>query len=213
MLAVPAGKTNLALAEVLDLTAELFDQPANCAGPRRPGTGRSIGSAMLPRAGRRIRCRTMCIGKTLEADKMSLEQTKFHWETVIDPLKEHLGPLLGKSFRHFLIDSYEAGNQNWTPDFRAEFKRRKGYDPLPWLVTLGAPVKNGSGKTERIVGSAEQTARFEWDYRDVISTLYYENGWQPAAEMIHAAGVKLQMGAVWRARSTRSKVRRWRICR
>jgi hypothetical protein len=133
------------------------------------------------------------IGKTLEADKLSLAQTKFHWETVINPLKEQLGPLFGKSFRHFLIDSYEAGNQNWTPNFRDEFKRRKGYDPLPWLVTLGATVQNG-GKNPpaRIVGSAEQTARFEWDYRNLISTLYYENGWQPAAELIHAAGVKLQ---------------------
>lgn len=76
------------------------------------------------------------IGKTLEVDKLSLDLNRFHWDTVIEPMKQHLGPYLGKSFKHFLIDSYEAGSQNWTLAFREEFKKRKGYDPLPWLLTL-----------------------------------------------------------------------------
>ena len=76
------------------------------------------------------------IGKALEVDKLSSELNRFHWDQVIEPMKQHLGPYLGKSFRHFLIDSYEAGTQNWTPAFREEFQKRKGYDPLPWLLTL-----------------------------------------------------------------------------
>lgn len=191
VLAVPAGVTNLAVSEVVDLSQFLSATgELRWAAPPGNWTVYRLCHASTGRSPHPVP--DDVLGKTLEADKMSLAQTKFHWETVIDPLKEHLGPLLGTSFRHFLIDSYEAGNQNWTPDFRAEFKRRKGYDPLPWLVTMGAQVKNASGKPERIVGSAEQTARFEWDYRDVISTLFYENGWQPAAEIIHAAGATLQ---------------------
>ena len=194
VLAVPAGSTNLAVNEVLDLTSNLSASgELNWNAPAGNWIVYRLGHSSTGRSPHPVP--DDVIGKTLEADKMSLSQTKFHWETVINPLKEHLGPLFGRSFRHFLIDSYEAGNQNWTPDFRTEFKRRKGYDPLPWLVTFGASVKNGSGKTERIVGSAEQTARFEWDYRDVISTLFYENGWQPAADMMHAAGVKFQWEA------------------
>jgi hypothetical protein len=192
VLAVPAGTTNLAGRDVLDLTK-------HCSASGELRWDAPPGQWIVYRMGHSSTGRSPhpvpddVIGKTLEADKMSLAQTKFHWETVISPLKEHLGPLFGKSFRHFLIDSYEAGNQNWTPDFRAEFQKRKGYDPLPWLVTMGPTVHNG-GKNPplRNVGSAEQTARFEWDYRDVISALYYENGWQPAAEMIHAAGAQLQ---------------------
>jgi hypothetical protein len=191
VLAVPAGSTNLAVSDVLDLTKNFSASgELNWNAPAGHWIVYRVGHSSTGRSPHPVP--DDVIGKTLEADKISLEQTKFHWETVINPLKEHLGPLFGKSFRHFLIDSYEAGNQNWTSDFRDEFTRRKGYDPLPWLVTFGATVKNGSGKTERIVGSAEQTARFEWDYRDMISTLYYENGWQPAAEIIHAAGAKLQ---------------------
>ena len=122
------------------------------------------------------------IGKTLEVDKMSLEQNRFHWDTVIEPMKQHLGDHLGKSFRHFLIDSYEAGNQTWTPAFREEFKKRKGYDPLPWLLTLN----------KRTVGDKEMTARFQWDFNDVIRTLYYENGWLTGVEKMKAVGMDLQ---------------------
>lgn len=122
------------------------------------------------------------IGKTLEVDKLSLELNRFHWDTVIEPMKQHLGPYLGKSFRHFLIDSYEAGSQNWTPAFREEFRKRKGYDPLPWLFTL----------EKRTVGDKELTARFQWDFNDVIRTLYYENGWLTGVGKMKAVGMDLQ---------------------
>jgi hypothetical protein len=191
VLAVPAGQTNLALADVRDLTKN-FTASGELRWDAPPGrwivyrlAHASTGRPPQPTP-------DDLIGKVLEADKMSLAQTQFHWDNVISPVRENLGSLFGKSFRHFLIDSYEAGNQNWSSDFRAEFQKRKGYDPLLWLVTFGGPVKNGSGKSERIVGSAEQTARFEWDYRNVISMLFFENGWQPAAKLIHEAGVELQ---------------------
>jgi hypothetical protein len=122
------------------------------------------------------------IGKTLEADKMSLEQSRYHWSQVIDPMKQHLGPYLGKSFKHFLIDSYEAGPQNWTPAFRDEFKKRKGYDPLPWLLSLA----------QRTVGNSDMTNRFKWDHADVIRALYYENGWITARDHMKAVGMDLQ---------------------
>jgi len=28
------------------------------------------------------------------------------------------------------IDSWEMGSQNWTNDFREQFRKRRGYDPL-----------------------------------------------------------------------------------
>ncbi|MCF7732546.1 MAG: hypothetical protein K9N23_12715, partial [Akkermansiaceae bacterium] len=68
------------------------------------------------------------LNKAFEVDKMSVEQNRYHWQQVLEPLKQNLGSLVGKSFRHILIDSYEAGDQNWTATFREEFKRLKGYD-------------------------------------------------------------------------------------
>ena len=117
----------------------------------------------------------------LEVDKMDAADSRFHFEQVIDPLKQHLGPLIGTTFTHLTLDSYEAGLQNWSPSFREEFKKRKGYDPVPWLVSMTPTVLN-SGKPsaphQRTVGDEDRTARFEWDYKDVIAQLFQEDNFR-----------------------------------
>ena len=128
------------------------------------------------------------INKAFEVDKMSVEQNRYHWQQVLEPLKQHLGPLVGKSLRHILIDSYEAGDQNWNAQFREQFKRLKGYDPLPWLMTMNHLVTEGRKEEARIVAGADQSARFEWDYLDVIKTLFLE-GFRTGSDAIHAAGM------------------------
>ena len=133
------------------------------------------------------------IGKVLEADKINLEQTRHHWENVLKPIATELGSPVGAHLKHFLIDSYEAGPQSWTPGLREEFKKRLGYDPLRWLLTRGTPLTDDrEAKQRQLVGSEEMTARFEHDFRTLISDLFYERGWKPAAEMIRKAGATLQ---------------------
>ena len=133
------------------------------------------------------------IGKVLEVDKMSAEQSRFHWNSVLEPVQAQLGPYLGRSFDHMLIDSYEAGDQTWTPEFRAAFLRRKGYDPLPWLVCLpSATFSKKDNSPLLVLVSPNQTARFLWDFRDVISQLYYDNGWTTGQQALHKAGLSLQ---------------------
>lgn len=120
------------------------------------------------------------IGRSLEADKMSAEHSRYHWKNVINPVVRHLKEYIGRNFKHMLIDSYEAGEQNWSENFRHEFIKRKGYDPVPWLIT-----------TLQTVNDKEQTARFAWDYRDVIADLYYTNGWKVASDLLHQHGMTL----------------------
>ncbi len=193
VLAVPSNKPEIQLDEIIDLSGKM-DAGGNLAWEAPPGkwTVYRLAHASTGRSPHPVP--DDVLGKTLEADKMSLEQTRYHWDQVISPLKEHLGSLVGDSMKHFLIDSYEAGNQNWSPTFREDFKKLKGYDPLPWLMTFGQTMQNTktpSAEHSRTIGSPELTARFEADYRDVISQLYYQNGWKPAADMIHAAGMTL----------------------
>jgi hypothetical protein len=57
------------------------------------------------------------------------------------------------------------GAQNWTPRFREEFKKRRGYDPLPYY-----PVYAGN-----VVGSVEVSERFLWDLRQTAQELVLEN--------------------------------------
>ncbi len=181
VLAVPADKSPIAPDEILDLTDKTDPNGVlRWTPPAGKWTVMRLAHASTGRPPHPVP--DDLLGKVLEVDKMSLEQNRFHWDEVIEPMKQHLGPYLGKSFKHFLIDSFEAGSQNWTPEFRNEFRKRKGYDPLPWLPTL----------EKKIIGSEDQTARFKWDYEDVIRTLFLENGWIPGAEKIKAVGMDLQ---------------------
>jgi len=182
VLAVPAEKI-VSLKQVVDLSARMqpdghltWDVPAGKWIIYRIGyTPTKVGPHPVPDG----------VSGSLEVDKMDREANLRHWKNVIEPLKKNLGPLYGKSFNRLHIDSYECGVQNWNKDFREEFIRRKGYDPVPWLVTFGAPVQgyrpgqfNGplrSGNDLRLVNDANQTARFEWDFIDVINRLFTEN--------------------------------------
>ena len=192
VLAVPAEKKEIATAEVLNLTSQ-YDAESGLkwSAPSGKYIIYRIGHASTGRPPHPVP--DDVLGKVLEADKMSAEQSAFHWKSVLDPFKEHLGEYMGKSFKHMLIDSYEAGNQNWTPEFREEFIKRKGYDPIPWLATFSQTVgTDKESKDRRIIGNEDQTARFDWDYRDVIDQLFYENGWNIGKEMLKDAKLDLQ---------------------
>jgi hypothetical protein len=192
VLAVPSEKKEISLNVVVNLSAE-FDtiKGLNWNAPAGKWTIYRIGHASTGRPPHPIP--DDLLGKVLEVDKMSIEQNTFHWDNVLDPVKEHLGEYVGKSFKHMLIDSYEAGNQNWTPAFCDEFIKRKGYDPIPWLVTFSLTVgTENDSKDRRIIGSEEQTRRFDWDYRDVISQLFFENGWKTGKQKLAEANMQLQ---------------------
>lgn len=117
-------------------------------------------------------------GKAFEVDKFSREHNIYHWDQVLEPIKEHLGEYIGKSVDHILIDSYEAGYQNWTETYRDEFKTRKGYDPLPWIAL------------ERTYGDEMDIDQYKQDNADVINDLYIQVGWATAREKINEAGLK-----------------------
>jgi len=184
VLAAPAAKT-IALKQVIDLSANMqpdgrlsWNVPAGEWSLYRIGYVPTLKSPH-PAPSMPKQC--------LEVDKMDKDANIMHWKNVTEPLKKTLGPLYGSSFNRLHIDSYECGCQNWTPKFREEFLRLKGYDPVPWLVTFGTPVLgtdkwNGPmmgglkpGKESRIINDADQTARFDWDYVDVVNRLFTEN--------------------------------------
>ncbi len=121
-------------------------------------------------------------GLGLECDKMSREAVKAYWDGLFPKILA-VGSLVGKPFDHTLIDSYEAGAQNWTPAFPEQFKQRRGYDLLPYLPVL----------TGRVVGSAERSERFLWDFRRTVADLFAENYYDYFADLAHQAGLKLEV--------------------
>ena len=119
------------------------------------------------------------LGKVFEADKMNAEVTAWHWDQVLGPLREHVGKYFGKSFNHILIDSYEAGGQNWTEGFRACFQQMHGYDPMPLFALQAADPQGAAARS------------FAEDLRATVSRMFLDNGFRTAREKIHAEGLEM----------------------
>lgn len=65
--------------------------------------------------------------KGLECDKMSVEAVTTQWNNYAARMIDTLSAINVKP-DGVIMDSHEAGAQNWTPGFEQEFLRRKGYD-------------------------------------------------------------------------------------
>ncbi len=119
-------------------------------------------------------------GRGLEVDKLSREAFDAFWAGGVAPILSKLGPLVGQSVNNCLIDSYEVGCNNWTPRFRDEFMKRRGYDPVPYLPVLGG----------RYVDGGEITERFLWDFRRTIGDLFFANYHGYFSELCRKNGMK-----------------------
>ncbi len=99
----------------------------------------------------------------LEVDKLNRGYVKNYMDGYLDSYKQTVGAdYMGKrGIKYVITDSWEAGSQNWTDDMIAQFKKRRGYDPLPWMPVL----------TGQVVDSAEASDQFLWDFRKTIGDL------------------------------------------
>jgi hypothetical protein len=116
-----------------------------------------------------------------EVDKLNRKHVESYLRGWVDPIRQTLGSEFGKTFRYFLMDSWEAGLQNWTDDMLEQFRAHRGYDAVPYLPVL----------TGRVVESAEASDRFLWDLRRTIADLVAENHYGTVAEFLHPLGIKI----------------------
>ena len=120
----------------------------------------------------------------LECDKLDRQGVDAHFDGYVAPILKNAGPALGKSLKSVFIDSYEVGDQNWSPSFREEFQKRRGYDPVPWLVTA----------TKCVVDNQSETVRFRYDWKLTIAELFADNYFGYMAERVHRyPGLKLSV--------------------
>ena len=117
-------------------------------------------------------------GSGYEVDKLSREYSRSYIKEYTDPLKKALGPLYGKSLQYVLLDSWEAGMQNWTDKMIEEFAGRRGYDPTPYLLCM----------TGRVVGNSNISDRFLWDFRRTLADMFAENHFRVITEYLHKPG-------------------------
>jgi len=120
-------------------------------------------------------------GAGLEVDKLNAGHVESYLDGYLGPIEQALGPLVGRSLRYMMMDSWEAGMQNWTEDMIEQFQARRGYDPTFYLPVLAG----------RVVGSSERSDRFLWDFRRTIVDLVAEAHYGTAARLLRGKGMGL----------------------
>jgi hypothetical protein len=120
----------------------------------------------------------------LESDKFDAKALEFHLDQYVGILLQKIGR---RPDEHGLttlhMDSWESGAQNWTPALLEEFKKRRGYDARPWLLTY----------TGRAIQSLEMSERFLWDLRLTGQELVLENHAEAVKTYAHKYGLSLSI--------------------
>lgn len=123
----------------------------------------------------------------LEVDKYDSRAVRSYLETYLSMYRKATGDqLIGeRGLRALLTDSTEVGASNWTPQMVEEFKRRRGYDPTPWLPALTGAMVETRGRTDA----------FLYDYRRTLADLHAEH-YRVVAAVAHEQGLKVYSEAL-----------------
>lgn len=126
-------------------------------------------------------------GSGLECDKFNPEAAKVQFDHWFGEAIRQGGPDLAKKvLKIFHVDSWECGSQNWSPVFAGEFKKRRGYDVLPYLpVMAGVPVE-----------SADVSEKVLSDIRQTVAELLVDNFYGTMAKMAHEKGCEFTAESV-----------------
>ncbi len=116
----------------------------------------------------------------LECNKLSPSGMEACWNGMMQPVLNRLDPSIKRTLVNSLIDSFEAGGQNWTAKMPEEFQKRRGYDPTLFLPAI----------TGRVLESPAITERFLWDLRRTIADLFAENYYKPFTDLCHRNGLE-----------------------
>lgn len=157
-------------------------------------------------------------GKGLECDKFNAAAVKKQFDNWFGAVFRQTHPDIARRVLKYMhIDSWECGSQNWSRNFPAEFRRRRGYDLMPYLPLLaGIPIESAE-KSESVLRDVRTTiAELVVDvFYDVMARCAKEYDCQLSAEcvsptmvsdgMMHYKKVDRPMGEFWLNSPTHDK--------
>ena len=178
LVALP-GDRPLRVRDRVDLTGKVSDDGTlNWDVP--PGTWKVV------RIGRTTTGIGIAFGKGLLADYLSPAAMEQHYEKGIKPVVGDAGALVGKTLQYFIEDNVEIGGiYSWTPRLLEEFRKRRGYNPAPYLSAMAG----------EIVDNVQITDRFLADVRRTIADCVADGHYRRWAELAHADGMKVRAEA------------------
>ncbi len=118
----------------------------------------------------------------LVIDYTSEKHFNRYWNTNVEPLLKLIGDKAGRTLKYLQTDSFEAGGMNWSDKFEDEFKKRRGYDPLPYLPILAG----------KIIENREVSNRFLTDLRKTLSDCISDNHYRVFAQRAKQYGMGIQ---------------------
>jgi hypothetical protein len=126
-------------------------------------------------------------GRGLECDKFNPAAVSLQFDKWFGEAVRQGGPeLAARVLKVFHVDSWECGSQNWSANFPAEFRARRGYDLLPYLPVLaGVPLQ-----------SADQSERVLADVRQTIAELVNDKFYVTLRDLAHAKGCTFSAEAI-----------------
>ncbi len=115
-------------------------------------------------------------------DFLNPDASRRHFGHIVDKLKSQLGDLRNTSLKYLEVDSLELGHHTvWTAEIIEIFRKRHGYDPLPYLPLL----KGWTLKEDAI------RQRFLYDWRKHISDVFVDSHYRTGREFLNRHGLKL----------------------
>jgi hypothetical protein len=126
-------------------------------------------------------------GRGLECDKFNPAAISLQFDKWFGEAVRQGGPeLAARVLKVFHVDSWECGSQNWSANFAAEFRARRGYELLPWLPVLaGVPLQ-----------SADASERVLADVRQTIAELVNDKFYVTLRDLAHAKGCTFSAEAI-----------------
>jgi len=108
-------------------------------------------------------------GKGLECDKFSREAVQKQVDNWFGAAFLNTDEeVTRRTLKYFYIDSWECGSQNWSRNFAEEFKRRRGYDIMPYLLLYaGIPVESVT-VSENVLRDVRNTIG------ELVTDIFYE---------------------------------------
>lgn len=158
-------------------------------------------------------------GKGLECNKFSAPMVRKQFDNWFGKVFTEVGPdLAHRVLKYMHVDSWECGSQNWSDNFAEEFKKRRGYDLMPYLPLLAGIPLDSAQTSERILRDVRTTiAELVKDvFYQVLADSAKEYGCRFSAEcvaptmvsdgLLHYQMVDLPMGEFWLRSPTHDKL-------
>ena len=186
--------------EVIDLTPQLKGD-GQIAWDVPPGRWRILRFGFVSNG---KRCHpASATGEGLEVDKLDAAAVARHFDAYAGKLTR-----LGGAFTGILVDSYEAGAQNWTQGLEREFAAKRGYDLKPYLPLFAGYVVGSVRESERVLADFRLTVsdRFARCFAGTLARKCRENGLAlslepygnaPCRNLDYGAEVQLPMAEFW----------------